>query len=83
MYIGTTVRGRKVREDSLQQCVESLAYIMRQQPEDPNLIIVQAPKAPGVWYVYDNQAAANADRFDDAFALGRFRWVAIIESGAW
>lgn len=60
-YIGRTVRGREVHEDSLPAVLESLAFVANRDVA----LVTTAQSSSTSWYVYATQA--DLDRNPDAW----------------
>jgi len=76
-YNGQTERGRMVRENSLQECVESLAFAANRDPAKVVTLQVEVVGRP-LWYVYEDQAALDRDA---VFGGERVHWFALINTG--
>lgn len=60
VYVGETERGRRVREDSLQECVASLAFVANKDPAQ--VVTLERPVlGRALWLVYENQAELDRD----------------------
>lgn len=57
-FVGTTERGRIVRDESLVACVDSLAFVMGRDTAE--LVTVHGP-GERTWRVYPDQASVDAD----------------------
>ena len=77
-YIGTTTRGRTVREASLQECVSSLAYIANKTPAD--VVTAASELARGTWYLFATQAELDADLERGPITADSPSWFAVIYS---
>lgn len=64
-YVGQTARGRIVRDETIEMCLDSLAHVMNRET---NALAIAATSETS-WRVYASQAAAN-ERGDN--------WIAII-----
>ena len=71
-FTGTTERGRSVRDESLDACVDALAFVMNRVTAD--LVTVQDPGDQSRWLVYADQAAADTD----VNRGERCNWIAIV-----
>lgn len=60
-YHGTTARGRRVREDSLHACVESLASIAGKALDQ--CVTKQVHGNREAWYVYASHADLDLDNW--------------------
>lgn len=73
-YEGVTNRGRRVSEDSLQEAVESLAFVANRDASK----CVTLQDGDGCWYVYPSQGELDADGPSKMFSNERIRWFAFI-----
>lgn len=62
-FEGRTDRGRIVRDDSLDACVDSLAFVMNRNA--PDLVVVPVPGDENAWRIYADQAAVEVDAARD------------------
>lgn len=76
LYIGTTARGRAVRESSLQECVDSVAYTARKNPD--TVVTAKSELARDTWYAYENQAALDTDLQRGQITAESPGWFAVI-----
>lgn len=55
-YVGCTERGRTVRDETIEMCLDSLAFTMNRTTAD--LVLVATSETS--WNVYPDQASADA-----------------------
>lgn len=78
IYLGQTERGRMVRELSLLDCVEALAFVANKSFHECVTFYVEAWGVCGEkWYVYEDTAALDRDREANG-TVERVNWFAII-----
>lgn len=75
-FTGRTERGREVREDSLQACVESVAYVANK--DLARVVTASDDKIPDVWYAYATQDALTVDLARGPISSDSPGWFAVI-----
>ncbi len=68
-YFGTTARGRCTSGETLEECLDSLAFIMNRQRAD----LVTSDSTNGEWYVYADKLTEESDN------ANRQEWLAVIK----